>query len=118
DGFVITVRGDRRERDLRRSGVGPQPKIGAEDVAVRRPLFEQQHEIARQTNEKRLQISGSRETGFLAIEKDDQIDVARIVEFECSELTHGEDEVAGPLLRRRGIGRLPDALPGGLAKKK
>ena len=52
--LVVSVRGSRRKRNLRCPGIGPKAKVGAEHVAVRRPLIEQHDEVARQANEKRL----------------------------------------------------------------
>ena len=41
-----------RERDLRRAGIGPEPEIGAEDIAVGGMLLQQPHELAGQADEE------------------------------------------------------------------
>ena len=53
EAFIIGEPGLDRERDLGRTGVRPEPKIGAEDIAVGRVLLEQPDKIARQPHEER-----------------------------------------------------------------
>jgi len=50
--FVVALRGRERDGDGRAARVGTEAQIGAEDIAVRRPLLQHLHEIFRDTNEE------------------------------------------------------------------
>ena len=50
---LVVVEGRRdRHRDLRRGGIGTQPQVDAEDVAVRRALLQELDELAGQPHEQ------------------------------------------------------------------
>ncbi len=99
EAFVVEGGGLGRERDLGGARIGPQSQVGAEDVARRRALIHQAHEIARQAHEECLRVEAFLEACFRALEEDDEIDVARIVEFVGAVLADGEHHVAGREVR-------------------
>ena len=106
-GLVVAVRRHRRESDLSGAGVRTKAQVGSENVTVRGALIEQKHEVTRQADEEGLQIAIANEAGFIAVEKNGQVDVARIVQFEGTMLAHRKHEVTRLSLRAFGYSRLP-----------
>ncbi len=92
EALVVEGRGVGRERDLRRPGIGAEPQVGTKDVAVGRALLDQPHEIAREAHEKILRLDRRLRRRLLGVEKDDEVDVARVVELARSVLPHGEHD--------------------------
>ena len=91
-----------RERDLGGAGIGAQPEIGAEGVAVGGMLLQQPHELAGEAHEEGLRLDIGREPCARSVVEDDDVDVAGIVELEAAELAHGNDEIA---IGGGGVGR-------------
>ena len=103
---LVIVEGRRgRHRDLRRSGVGTQPQVDAEDVALRRALLQQLDELAGQAHEQHRRLDAVHQRRRVGIEQHDEVDVARVVELARAHLAHGEHHIAGADLRTLGIGR-------------
>ena len=91
-GFVIGFRRQHRYGHRRNAGVGAQPQVGAEDVAVGGAFLHQAHQAAGQMDEMVLQ--GVRVVGvyLFLIEKDDEVDVARVIELPRPQFSHGDDD--------------------------
>ncbi len=105
--FIVMFGGGQRDGDGRAAGVGAQAQIGAEDITVFGAFLHQLHECLRQAHEK-LAVA---ETGFqrqvLRLVKDDEIDVARIIELARAVFAHAENgETAA--FRRHVLGRTLD----------
>ena len=108
--FVIGERGLERDRDRRRAGVGTQPQIGAEDVAVARAFAHDLDDAFRQLDEEvdvLGRIGGARAG---AVEEHDDVDVGGIVELIGAALAHAEKNPAGPALGVALVGKFE--LPG------
>src|SRR3546814_4805203 len=88
--------------------IRPEPEIGAEDVAVRRPLAHQPYEVPCDPDEGLVQAVGFRRPDPFVVVEEDQVDIARIVQFVCAELAHAEHDqtaVRGRLAFTLQIGR-------------
>ncbi len=107
EAFVIDGGGFSGERNLRRAGIGPKPQVGAEDVAVLRPLLHQLDELAGDAHKEGLRLEAELHPLSLEVEKDDDIDVARIVELVGAVFANTEHEISRA---PEGIGRI-DRLP-------
>ena len=116
--FVIVQRRRHRDRDVRRGGIGAQPQVGAEHVAVAGALLHQLHDAARDADVERAGLDAVGERGGGFVVKHDDVDIARIVELERAHLAHGEHGVARALLRLLRIAQLELALRGGAAQQK
>ncbi len=103
EALVVDERRRGRQGDLRGAGVRAQPQVGAEDVAVAGALRHHLHEVARQAHEEALRLDPRSGADQLALVKDDEVDVARIVELARAVLAHGEDDVASG--RDAAVGR-------------
>jgi len=79
-------------------GVGPQPHIDPEDVAVGRALLQQPEQRPGHADKERARLDAARERGRGRIVEHDEIDIAGIVELERAHLAHGKDDVAAALL--------------------
>ena len=90
DALVVEFRRLHRHGKRRRSGIGAQPEIGAEDVAVGRSLRHELHQEPGAAHEMagELLVLGQRRR--VAVVEQDQVDVARIVEFAGAEFPHAE----------------------------
>jgi len=100
---VIDLR--RADRDGRRGGarIGAQPEVGAEHVALRRLLAHDAHELLREPREDPLHAASADIRRPVLVVEQDQVDIARIVEFPGPELAHAEREQAGTPLRIAGL---------------
>ena len=98
-------------RERRGAGIGPQPQIGAEHVAVAGALAEQAHEIAGDAHEEGLRLEAGAQADAGEVVEDDEIDVGGVVELEGAVLAHAEHDVAGGLVGQ------PVAGLGGLAEE-
>ncbi len=88
---LVIVEGRRgRHRDLRRRGIGTQPQVDAEDIALRRALLQELHELAGQAHEQHRRLDAVHQRRRIGIEQHDEVDVARIVELARAHLAHGE----------------------------
>ena len=113
--LVVGFGRDHREGERRRGGIGAQPQVGAEDVAVLGAILQDAQEIARQADEEILQGTAAAIVDLVAVIEDDEVDVAGVVELAGAELAHGEDDEAGLARRLRrlwqiqiaGLGRPP-----------
>ncbi len=86
-----------RERDLRRARVGAQAQIDAKAVAVARRFLYRAHEALYEADAVFRWVLVLRERKNVAIEKDDDVDVAGIVQLARAVLAHREhDEAAVP----------------------
>ena len=90
DALVIELGGLHRHGKRRRPRIGPQPQIGPEDVAVDRALRHQLHQEARDADKMARRLLVVAQGGGVAVVEQDQVDVARIVEFLRAELAHAE----------------------------
>jgi hypothetical protein len=88
-------RGVRRDRSLRRAGVGAQSQVGAKHIAVSRPLRHELHQRLRQPHENGFRVARVFQQAAVLIVEDDEVDVARVVEFARAMLTHGDDDKTG-----------------------
>ena len=103
--LVIVERRRRRYRDLGGRRIGPQPQVDAKYVAVGGALLQDFHQAAREADIKLAGLGSRSERRSRRIEKNDEIDVARIIELEGAHLAHGEHDVARSLFGMRGIAR-------------
>ena len=90
DALVVELGRLDRHREWRRAGVGPQPEVGAEDVAVNRCLRHQLHQHARDPDEVARELLVAGQCRRVAIVEQDQVDVARVIELAGAELAHAE----------------------------
>ena len=113
--FVIGERGDDRQRGRRRAGIGAQPEVGAEDIAVGGALLDQPHQLLRQPPEETADVVLSGVARPFPVIEEDKVDIAGIVQLTRAELAHGEDDEAALPLGRGGVGggELALALGGG-----
>ena len=91
-------------RERRRAGIGAQPQIGAEDVAVAGALLEQPDQPRAAARRIAAAVCGRRMRTPRRVVEHDQVDVARVVQLAAAELAHAQHDEAGPS-RRRVAGR-------------
>ena len=106
EALVVDQRRLGRQRDLRGAGVGAQSQVGAEHVAVAGALGHHLHEIARQAHEEALRLDVRRGSQAVAVVKDDEVDVAGVVELAGAILAHGEHDDS----RQASRGRPPPRI--------
>ena len=113
-GRVIGLGSADREGGRGRAGVRAQPQVGAEHIAVCRPLVHDRDQVAGEPGEDLLQPVAARVGRDLLVEEDDDVDVAGIVQLAGAELAHAEDDEAGALFRglRVGQGELAPIVQG------
>ncbi len=116
---ALVVGQRRRDRDGERhgAGVGPEPEVGAEDVALGGALLQQAHQIAGQAHEAVLRPAAPPVAGPLGVEQDDEVDVGGVVELARAQLAHGDHRVAAVALRRLRRGQLQLAALGRAAEQ-
>ncbi len=90
--LVVGERRQHRERRRRRGGVGTEPQIRAEGVAVLGALVHEAHEVAGEPREKLMRALPPAIAHALGIEQHDQVDVAGIVELARAQLAHAEHD--------------------------
>ena len=93
--LVVVQRGLDRDRQRRRAGIGPQPQIGAEDIAVLGAVLQDAHEPARQPRKQVGRVHRIDDRRRFRIEEDDQVDVGGEIELVRAELAHAEHDPAG-----------------------
>src|SRR3984893_14143322 len=103
--FVIGIGGGQRDRHRRRTRIGTQPQIDAQDITVPGPLLEQPDKPLRDAPKERrgLHLSGDRTT--IGVEEDHDIDIARIIEFARAELAERQDDETASPFGVRAIGK-------------
>ena len=113
-GRVIGLGSADREGGRGRAGVRAQPQVGAEHIAVCRPLVHDRDQVAGEPGEDLLQPVAARVGRNLLVEEDDDVDVAGIVQLAGAEFAHAEDDEAGALFRglRVGQGELAPIVQG------
>jgi len=89
--FVIVLGRRQGHGDRRAARIGPEAKIGAEDIAMLRPLLQDLDERLRQPDEERALVEPRLERELAGLVEDDDVDVARIVEFARAVFAHAED---------------------------
>ena len=110
--LVVDQRHRHRHGEWHGGRVGPQPQIGAEDVAVGRAFLHDPHERARHAHGRVQRLGPLRKSRIVRIEEDDDVDVAGIVQLTRAVLAHGDDgeatlpfaEPASRGERRAGLG--------------
>ena len=107
-----------RDGERRRAGIGPQPQVGAEDIAVAGAVLQDAHQPPRQprTNSS-VAVERIEDRRRVGIEEHDQVDVGREIELVRAELAHAEHDPAGALAGIVGIGQLELALRMGIAQQ-
>ena len=116
--LVIGLGGEGGDGGGRGARVGAQPQIGAEDVAVGCALAQHATEIAGQAREVGLKGIRIRRLDSFAVEQQDQVDIARIIELARAQLAHAEDDEAGAWLDPLGIGEGEGAGRGRVAQER
>ncbi len=111
--LVVGLGGQHRERQRGRGRIGPQPEVGAEDIAVGGAMLQQADEIAGEPDEEILHRSPALIGDLGRVVEDDEIDVARIIELPRAELAHADDDEPGVMTRPRRIGEGELAAGGG-----
>ena len=91
DALVIEFGGLDRHGERRGAGIGAQPEVCAEDVAVGRGLRQQLHQQTSATHEVARHLVVAGDCRRVAVVEQDEVDVARVVEFARPELAHAED---------------------------
>ena len=116
--FVIGERRQHRERERRRGGIGPQPQIGAEDIAVAGALRRgcaPDRCASRTKNCCRAASPGIAQ--LRRVEEHDEVDIAGIVELARAELAHAEHDEAAVALRLVRMGEFDFPGGGGCCEK-
>ena len=75
-------------------GSGLSLQIDAVGVAVFRHLLQQRHQALGQADEERRGFRARRDRRGFRVEENDEVDIARIVEFAGAQLAHGQDHIA------------------------
>ena len=82
------------ERQRMAGQMRAQPQVGPEDVAVLVPGLEQVDQAARQPDAERHRAFAAAVAQALAVEEDDEVDVAREIQLAGTQLAHAEHEHA------------------------
>src|SRR6185369_7348363 len=90
--LVIIERGLDRDRGRRRGRIGPQPQIGAKDVAIGGALVENTKEVACQARETLLDRRTAGVAHAVCVEQQDEIDITGIIELARTKLAHAENQ--------------------------
>ena len=105
DALIIGHRRRHRHRRRRRGRVGAKPQISPKHVAVAGALFEQPHKIAREPAEEGLGALARCHPRPSRVVKQNQVDIARIVEFGAAKLAHAEHDQPAVVLRIGRVGQ-------------
>ena len=90
DALVVEFRGLDRHRQWGRARIRAEPEIGAEDVAVGRRLRHELNQQAGRPHEVARQLLVSGQGRGVAVVEEDEVDVARVVEFAGPQLAHAQ----------------------------
>ena len=110
--FVIRKGGGQRNRHRSRARIRAQAQIDPQDIAVARAFLQELRKRARHAHEdagRRLIFANG---GGRGIKKNDQVDIAGIVEFACPMLAHGEHDEAATTFGIRCVGQHELAVMG------
>ena len=107
--LVIMQRRIDRHRHLGRCGIGSQPKIDAEHVAIAGALLQQPRQRLRDAHEKRLRLDILGKRGRGGIVEHDQVDIAGVVQLARAHLAHREHDQTRAMLGMIRIGRAQPA---------
>ena len=102
-GAVVVFRGADRDGGRCGARVGAQPEVGAEHVALRGLLAHDAHQLLRKPREDPLYAAPADIGRPVLVVEEDQVDIARIVEFRGAELPHAKREQARPALGVVGL---------------
>ena len=116
--FVIGIGGGQRDRDRRRTGIWTQPQIDAQDITVAGPLLQQPDKPFRDARKERRGLHRPGDRSTIGIEEDDDIDIARIIEFARAELAERQDDESASLFGVRAIGKPQPVRASGIAQQK
>ena len=111
DAFVIAFRRADRDRHGGDRGVGAQPQVGAEDIAVGSQVRQQRHRPAHRLDHLGAHLGQVGAVIAAVVEQADQVDVRGIVQLGRAHLAHGQREQAAGL-GQIGLGRAGDAAAG------
>ena len=103
DGFIIKEGGRQGDSDRGRAGIRAQSQIHAQDIAVGGALLQNFHQAPRHPHEKRRRLVHLRNGLARGIEQNDEIRVARIVQFPGAMLAEREKYDAAALIWRRCV---------------
>ena len=111
DRLVIGVGASRREGDRRRSGIGPEPQIDPEHIAVGSALLEEPGERLGDSHQQGRRLDAFGNGGCGRVVEHDDVDIARIVELARAKLAEREHDqaAAGLKVRRVRVEREPAA---------
>ena len=101
--FVVVLGRFGRDGDLGGPRVGAQAQIDAEDVTLGVVLADQLDQLAHDVDGGGARIAALAEGEALGVVENDEVDVARIVEFEGAVLAHREHDQAGGGFQRRAV---------------
>src|SRR5256885_8455396 len=94
--LVIGFGRRRGDRDLRRTGIRPQPQIDAENVTFRCDFSEKLYDSFHHLDRRELFVAVACERKSLRIKKHYEVYVAGVIELERAHFPHGQDhEPAG-----------------------
>ena len=110
-GLVIVQRRAGRDADRRHRGIGPQPQVGAEDIALRGQVRQRGRGLAGGADQGGADLVLVAGRIGRVVVKDDQVDVRGIVQLARAHLAHGQREDAGRVGRGPGRGRRQLAAP-------
>jgi hypothetical protein len=113
---VIESRLDRNRR-RRRGRVRSQPQIGAKDVAIGGALVENTDEFAGQAGEALLNRGAAAIAHAFRVVQQNEVDIARIIQFAGAELAHAEDDKPAIVLDLAAQPQLDLAGAGGVAEQ-
>ena len=97
-GLVIGFGQFRGHRDPGRARIGAEAQIDAKYISVSRRFGEQLHDSLDRLHGGHLAVARAREGKAAGFEKSHKINVARIIEFESSHLSHRQHDEAALLL--------------------
>ena len=112
--FVIAECRGGRHRQRSRARIGPQPQIGAKNIAIAGPLVENTHEFPGDPVRQGMEgIARNRRCPRRVVEQD-EVDITRVIELAAAQLAHAEHDQAAVLNGGR-IGR-DEAVRRGVAQ--
>src|SRR5262245_57195286 len=85
--LIVGVGSGQRDCDRRRARIGTKPQIDAQNIAVGRPFLKQSDKSLGDTDKERCGCNRAGNGRAIRIEKDNNIDVARIIELAGAKLS-------------------------------